>query len=127
VTTTYAVTVTRVDGFWAIEVPGTRFGHTQARKLGEVEFMARDLLAAIHDVPADSFELSIKWPVDMAAYAEAVESARTKARKAQKAAEDVTLKAVRDLKRQGLSVRDTAAVLHLSPARVGQIVKEIAA
>jgi hypothetical protein len=46
------------DGrWWLVRVPGV--GITQARRLSEVEPMARDLIATVLDVAADSFEVRV--------------------------------------------------------------------
>ena len=47
------------DGaFWRIRVPGLA-RTTQARDRDEIEPMARDLIAIMGDVPADSFRLDL--------------------------------------------------------------------
>lgn len=47
------------SGWWVIEVPALRGGWSQARRLKDVEPMARDLVANLLEVPEDSFELSV--------------------------------------------------------------------
>lgn len=119
---TYYAKVTPSDRMWIITVDGVKFGMTQARKLKDVEPMARDLIASLMDVPADSFELVITWPEGIAGYAAMVDEARRALLQAQGRSEQATRMAALGLVRQrGLSVRDAAAVLHLSPARIGQL------
>ena len=55
---TYRAVVTRDGGFWSVRVPEIS-RTTQARTLAEIEPMARDLIAVMEDIPADSFGLEI--------------------------------------------------------------------
>ena len=52
----YRADVGRDGQFWHVRVPEVERS-TQARDLHEVEAMARDLIAVMEDVPADSFAL----------------------------------------------------------------------
>lgn len=54
----YRAKVSRDGKFWLIYVPKID-RWTQARNLGEVETMARDLIAIMDEVRPDSFELAI--------------------------------------------------------------------
>jgi len=46
------------DGdFWFIQIQGRPDLYTQARHSGEIEFMARDLIAVVDEIPHDSFDL----------------------------------------------------------------------
>lgn len=60
-TTTYAATVTRAGAYWHVAIADVPMGYTQARRLAEVEPMARDLIATLLDVPADSFALVVHY------------------------------------------------------------------
>lgn len=56
----YRVDVSRDGEFWHVSVP--EIGHvTQARYRGEVEAMARDLIAIMQDVELRSFELDVHY------------------------------------------------------------------
>ena len=55
----YTAEVERDGEFWMIRVPEIDYV-TQARHEGEIETMARDLIATVEDVPADSFELAVR-------------------------------------------------------------------
>ncbi|AQY01619.1 hypothetical protein [Microbacterium foliorum] len=55
----YDVTLERDGKFWLIRIPELD-GVTQARTHDEVPDMARDYIAITLDVPADSFEISVK-------------------------------------------------------------------
>lgn len=120
----YTVTCQRSGGWWAIEVPEIKGAHSQARRLDQVEYMARDVIALMLDVPADSFEVDIKPDLP----AEAVEAlrAREEAERAERRAATATRWAIEQLRAAGFSVRDTGSLLHLSPQRVSQIEHEAA-
>lgn len=133
--TVYVATVTKAGGRgWAVELQGAKTGYATARTLAEVESVTRELIARIHapeligrdGTPAGWFSLAIQWPDDIATLATPAVSARMEASAAKKKAEDATRTAVRQLKEHGLSVRETATLLHVSPALVGQIVKGVA-
>ncbi len=57
---TYLVRAQRDGKFWHLRVP--EIGHsTQARHVGEADFMARDLIALTTDQPHDSFDVEIVY------------------------------------------------------------------
>lgn len=56
---TYRADVERDGQFWHIRVPYVQRS-TQAQDLAEVEAMARDLIAIMDEVPADSFTLDLR-------------------------------------------------------------------
>jgi hypothetical protein len=92
--TTYHARVVRGDVFWLVHVPEIDH-YTQARNLGEVEPMARDLIAVMKEVDPQSFALEVS--------VEALrqESDRTK----HLAAQEVRV-AAKELRERGLTVRD---------------------
>ncbi|WP_232677535.1 hypothetical protein [Nocardioides sp. R-C-SC26] len=53
----YNATVTRDGALWLIEVEG--IGATQAETWDEIPVMAADVIAAMTDEPADSFDLLV--------------------------------------------------------------------
>lgn len=56
---TYTVRATRDGRFWLIEVP--ELGHyTQARNVGEIETMARDLIAVVVEIDPASVVLDVQ-------------------------------------------------------------------
>lgn len=55
---TYHAEVTRDGKWWSIHVPEID-RTTQARNRGEIELMARDLIAIMEDVPPSSFALDV--------------------------------------------------------------------
>jgi len=55
----YQVECCKQGDWWAVRIPELKGCHTQARSLAEVEFMARDAIALLLEVPLDSFTLSL--------------------------------------------------------------------
>jgi predicted RNase H-like HicB family nuclease len=116
---TYTATCQRSGKWWSISVPEIKGLHSQARRLDQVEEMARDAIALMLDVPAESFAVDVHPELPPAA-ARAVE-ARRAAKEAAKEAEEGTTQAVRVLLGEGFTVRDIGAMLGLSPQRISQI------
>jgi predicted RNase H-like HicB family nuclease len=121
---TYTATCQRSGKWWSISVPEIKGLHSQARRLDQVEEMARDAIALMLDVPAESFAVDVHPELPPAA-ARAVE-ARRAAKEAAKEAEEGTTQAVRVLLGEGFTVRDIGAMLGLSPQRVSQITHQAA-
>lgn len=122
---TYEAVVSRVGRWWHIVVPAAGpLAMTQARRLGEVEYMARDLVASLLDVSADSFDVSIQLndPTILKAAKPATE-ARDEADAAEERAAAAMRRAARDLVAAGLPVRDVATVLKISPSWVSALTK----
>ena len=120
---TYTALAERGDGWWAITVPELRGVFSQARRLGRVESMARDAIALFLDIPADSFEVTVREVIDPEAdvlVAEAIK-ARADAIEHQRIAARKSREAVRTLDRLGLPQRDIGRVLHLSHQRIAQL------
>ena len=59
-TKVYEVEAWRFEGWWIGMIPELGIA-TQARRMSEMEHMARDLIAAWLDVSPASFEVDIKW------------------------------------------------------------------
>lgn len=116
---TYTATVTRDDRFWMIRVKDVAL--TQARKLVEVEPMARDLIATWFDVPADSFGLTIEYAPEIAGPVARAADLRQTATTAKSAAEYATAEAARILVKQGVSTRDAAQLLNVSAGWISVI------
>ena len=112
---------TRSGDWWAIEFTspaGPRF--TQARRLDQVEALARDI-CNMDGVQVDAVEVV---PQTTGAEAGAVGEYLQAAAEASAAAERASLasrRAVTVLRGEGLSVRDIAALMGISPQRVSQL------
>lgn len=119
----YHVVVSRGGKFWFVQVRDLPMGMTQARRIAEVEPMARDLIASLLDIPPDSFELTIRFEGDLADHAAVAIEARAAARAATERAEAEAREAARYLVDQGLAVRDAAALLQVSPGWVSVLTR----
>jgi hypothetical protein len=119
----YTVNAVRDGSWWGIEVDGVDGAFSQARRIDQVEAMAREVVSLLLDVEPDSFDLDVRvhYPAEWAALAEEVTAARAAAEQAEKAAGVIARQAARLLHDAGLPVRDVGAVLNVSPQRVSQL------
>jgi hypothetical protein len=120
----YTAVCRRVGDWWAIEVPQLRGVHSQARRLDQVEAMAREAIALLRGVSTDGFDLRVEPHLDPDAEA-TVAAATAASQKARGAAQDASLlqrEAARTLLgTYRLTVRDAGTLLRLSPQRVSQL------
>lgn len=115
---------TRSGDWWAVEVPEVPGAFTQARRLDQVAAMAADAVAALVDVDPSTIEVALAVDLDpqiaavLADAREAVEIATT----AQSAASTAMRLAVKLLRHEeGMTARETAALLGVSHQRVSQL------
>ena len=127
---TYEALARRSGNWWAVEVPG---GHkdgdalwTQARRLDQVENMARDAIALMRDVSPASFDVRVV-PVLDAQLSVQVENAaelRSQAEAAQREATAALRQAAGLLVQElNLPIRDAGAILGLSHQRIAQLLR----
>jgi hypothetical protein len=121
----YTVSAERHGDWWAITVDELRGVFSQARRLGQVEAMARDAISLFLDVPADSFDLSVreKLTPDTERVVAAAKEARAAAIAHQEVASERSRAAARTLAAQGLPQRDIGRLLDLSHQRVAQLLE----
>lgn len=121
--TTYHAQVERGERFWLVYVPEVD-RWTQARKFGEVEATARDLVAVMTEAAPDSFELAVAvtWPDEVRDHLAQAEQLREQAARANSAAAAEMRTAARALADRGLSVRDLGKALGVSYQRAHQLV-----
>ncbi|HET9346161.1 MAG TPA: type II toxin-antitoxin system HicB family antitoxin [Candidatus Limnocylindrales bacterium] len=122
---TYTVTADRDGAWWAIrvvELPGV---FSQARRLTDVERMARDAIALFNGVTRDSFDLTVQERITPDADAVVVEArmARAEAVESQRVASKKSREAAEALARLGLPQRDIGRILGLSHQRVAQLLR----
>ena len=122
---TYHADVERDGKVWRVRVPEVQ-RTTQARNLREVEPMARDLIAIMDDIPADSFNVNvhITLPPDIAAELERSAALREEAARAQAQAAQLSRQAARHLRDHGLPLRDVGQALGVSFQRTKQLIDE---
>ena len=122
---TYHAEVDRDGNFWRIRVP--EVGRTtQARTLREVEPMARDLIAIMDDIPADSFglDVTLTLPADVRAELDRSAELREQAARSQAQAAQLVRRAARRLRDQGLPLQDVGKALGVSFQRAKQLIDE---
>lgn len=117
----YKVHIKREGRWWMVHIPELD-GLTQARRLGESALMAREWIAVSTDTPIGDISVRVEGVEvpglgDVAARATAIVDARMAAEAAQRDAIDFA----RELTKAGVPVRDTAALLQVSPQRISQL------
>ena len=125
----YTASAERHGDWWAItvdELPGV---FSQARRLGQVETMARDAVSLLLDVPSDSFDLSVreKLAPDVERAVAAAKEARATALALREVASERSRAAARTLAAHGLPQRDIGRLLDLSHQRVAQLLERASA
>lgn len=123
---TYTVRSRRVGNWWAVDVLEVPRVHTQARRLDQVEGMARDAIALLLDVPKNSFDLSIEpvLPRPMQRKVDRVRQLRRKAASTQAQATAASAYTVFELASKAhLTVREIGRILDLSHQRVDQLAR----
>ncbi|MGH3505287.1 MAG: hypothetical protein ACRDQA_31000 [Nocardioidaceae bacterium] len=120
---TYRVDVYREDGFWMVQVPELDL-LTQARRLDEVERMARSIISLDQEIETDSFEVLIH--TDLGLIGDQIDEARSlraTADEANRKAAKLARESARTLYADGLPLRDVGALLDVSFQRAQQLVK----
>lgn len=121
----YTVTAERGSGgrwlFQCREFPGAL---SEGRRLTDAERLMPEAIAFVADVPAQevTVELEVILDEDLREQVDRARRSVSEVSQAQREAAALSRQAARDLVAAGLSGVDTAAVLHLSPQRVSQLV-----
>ncbi len=120
----YNVRAKRWEHGWELHIDGV--GVTQSHSLRDAEMMARDLIERRTGAPAGSFGVDITPEIGggLDEQTRAAREAVTAAEQAQRQAAAQSRDAAMRLHRAGLTGRDIAAVLHVSPQRVSQLLKD---
>lgn len=120
----YKVTAQRSGQWWALIADvGDREVASQTKRLDQAEDMIRDAVGSALDVDGDSFEVEIhpELALQLDDLVGTAQNLRDQYDALGAELSRVTVKAVKKLRARGLSVRDTAYLLHLTPGRVSQI------
>lgn len=122
---TYEINVTRDERWWFIEVPEID-QVTQARRVDEIEDMARDLIAISTDQPLTDIavkiaHIDVAGLGDVAAHAHSIVEHRARAAAELEEAQRAAATYAAQLMCAGLTVRDTGTLLELSPQRISQL------
>jgi DNA-directed RNA polymerase specialized sigma subunit len=127
--TTYRVTATRDGDWWSLvaEDVNDREVASQARRLDQAEPAIREAIALVLDVDEDTFEVEVVPVLDLPPVSdetlELLEVRRELSELSERSRRG-TPKAVAELRAAGLTVRDVAQLLGMTPSRVSQIQKE---
>lgn len=120
----YDINVTREGRWWMVEVPALDL-LTQARRISEIEQMAREIIAVTRDVRLSEVEVDMKSfivdGVDMLAVISEVRAKRDAAEHAEKEASEAMRGAVQALQSASTPVRDIGEILGVSHQRVSQL------
>jgi len=121
----YHAEVDRDGTVWRVRVPEVQ-RTTQARTLRDVEPMARDLIAIMEDIPADSFQVNVRitLPEEVAAELQRSAALREEAARNQAEAAQLARQAARHLRDHGLPLRDVGRALGVSFQRAKQLIDE---
>jgi predicted RNase H-like HicB family nuclease len=123
----YRVVVTREDNQWLADVPELQGAHTYARSLPSLEQAVREVVVLAAGLPDEAMpELVLDYDYhtgdsELDAVALEVRRLRRQADDLAAAATARTGQAAAQLVARGLSVRDVAALLGISPQRVSQL------
>lgn len=123
----YTAMATRSGSWWAIQVLELDGVWTQARRLDQVEAMARDAIALLLEVPEDSFTITVQveLPDEMRAALEELHAAKAKADSASAEASHVAQRTVQILHDKAhLPLRDIGQVLGISHQRAHQLLRQ---
>lgn len=125
----YRVTATRDDGWWSLvayDVQGREVA-SQSRRLDQADAAIREAIALVLDVDRDDFDLEISPDLGHVAVSddtlEALQMRRALAELSDRARRR-TPAAVAELRAAGLTVRDVAQLLGVTPSRISQIEKQ---
>lgn len=113
-----------IGRMWHITVNGLD-GATQARSAREIEAMTRDFIAGHTSAEAGSIaiNISIQLPKKVRAIIDRAEKLRTESDDKRREAATETQRAAKELKAEGLTVRDIGAALGVSHQRAHQLIK----
>jgi hypothetical protein len=126
--TYYEVKVLRDGRFWMVMVPEIE-EVTQARNIREIPDMARELISLktgepTSDISINTTSITIPGRGDINPSLIGLMEIREETTKLVARTKVVTTHVARDLTNSGLTIRDTAALIGLSPSRVSELIRE---
>jgi len=124
---TYRVVVTREDGHWLADVPSLEGAHTYARSLPTLDQAVREIVVLATDLPDEAMP-TLVLDYEYHTGDDTLDTTAREVRQLRRQADELaavaaarTGGAVAELVARGLSVRDVAALLGISPQRVSQL------
>jgi predicted XRE-type DNA-binding protein len=125
----YEAVVTREGRWWMVEIPELD-GLTQARRLDEVDRIAREYVAVTTDVPLSQVAVEISGMEvaghDLLEAKTVVDDLRRRAKQLEELVADLTREVASALTDAEVPVRDVSSVLGVSHQRVSQLVQAVA-
>lgn len=123
---TYVAEARRSGRWWAITVPEVPGAFSQARRLADVEPMARDAIAAVLNVPVSQVKVDVRPVLDarLASVVRSAREARVTAQETQLEAARLASEALRALEHAEIPLRDAGGLLGISHQRAAQIANE---
>jgi len=123
VDSTYKVRAKRWARGWELHIDGV--GVTQSHTLRDAERMVRDYISLDTGMAPDAFDIEITPEIggELGERTAAARRAVAEAEQARRTAAVQSREAARELQTAGLSGRDIAAVLQVTPQRVSQLLK----
>lgn len=123
--TIYTVTATRTGDWWDLEVPEVPGATSRARRLDQAEGAAREAIAVLLDVPADSFGVEVAPELEGSSgeLLHVAHLARERAELAQEEARATTIAAVRTFAGQGMTVRDIGRLIGVSHQQAAKLLR----
>lgn len=127
--TTYQATATRNGDWWSLVASnvGGREVASQSRRLDQADAAIREAIALVLDVEHDTFDLDITPELERVAVSDQtleVLALRRELAELSDRAHRQTPAAVAELRAAGLTVRDVAQLLGVTPSRISQIEKQ---
>lgn len=124
----YTATATRQGRFWLIAIPELN-ELTQARRIGEAERMAREVIALHTNQVLENIEVTIDISRvgdidDVSAKVTSIAQYRTKTAEAEAKAMTESRTLAKELADQGVPIRDIGELLHVSFQRAHQLIAE---
>jgi predicted RNase H-like HicB family nuclease len=119
----YVVTAKRDGSWWFVRVPQVKGAFTQARRLDQVEAMAREVVSLLLEVEPDTFDLEVQAaiPDELRAELARARDLQRQAERAQAEAAALVRAVARKLREQGLTMAEVGTVLGVSFQRASQL------
>lgn len=120
----HRVDVVRSGNWWAIEIPDLPGAFSQARRLDQVEGMARELIAlmmAVDEREVGDLDVHVEPPAAFRDLLAALEESVAAATDAKTTEIETRREVVEKLRQAGLPTRDVGALIGVSHQRVSQI------
>lgn len=120
----HRVEVVRSGRWWAITVPDLGGVFSQARRLDQVDAMAREAIAlmlGIDEADVGGLDIDVEPPARVVALLEALKRSEVQAEEARETLAETRRRAAEELRAEGLPLRDVGELLGVTHQRVSQI------